>query len=68
MDIEKMKVREELNQLVWNYYLLRRLPEETANRIMAYINVIVGGGEREGRIIKFPQRGPSQGPVDIAQN
>jgi len=56
MDIEKIKVREELNHLVWNYYLLGKIPRGTADRIMAYNNILIGGGEREGRVIMFPQR------------
>ena len=60
MDIEKIKTRAELNRLVWNCHLQGRIAENTATRIMDYIDSTIGGGEiaREagGRVIVFPKQ------------
>jgi hypothetical protein len=60
MDLEKMKTSSELTQMVWNYFLLKRIEEVTAINIMCYIDSQIGGGKLErqasGKVIVFPQK------------
>jgi hypothetical protein len=60
MDLEKMRTSSELTQVVWNYFLLKRIEEKTAINIMCYIDSQIGGGKLErqasGKVIVFPQK------------
>jgi hypothetical protein len=70
MDMERFTTREQLNRMVWNYHLLGKIEKGTAEKIMGYIDLQIGGGylEREagGRVILFPQKdGPYQRPQRV---
>jgi hypothetical protein len=59
MDLEKIRVRQDLERMVINYFLMGKISEEQSNRIANYVDDVIGGGcfpepVREGKIIAFP--------------
>jgi hypothetical protein len=57
MDMQKMQVRADLERMVYNYALLGKIENDTADKIVSFIGLTIGGGnmpEPCGRIIVFP--------------
>jgi hypothetical protein len=57
MDMQKMKVRADLERMVYNYALLGKIENDTADKIVSFIGLTIGGGdltEPRCRIIAFP--------------
>jgi len=56
--MQKIKVRADLERMIYNYVLLGKIENETAVRIVSFIDEAIGGGnlqETNGIIIDFPQ-------------
>jgi len=61
MDLQKIRVRQDLERMIINYYLLNEISKEQSNKICDYIDITIGGGEfpksaHEGyhSVIQFP--------------
>jgi hypothetical protein len=44
MDLEKIRVRQDLERMVINYFLMGKISEEQSNRIADYVDTVIGGG------------------------
>ena len=44
MDMEKIKVRQDLSRMVLNYYIRGKITEDQSARICNYIDSTIGGG------------------------
>jgi hypothetical protein len=70
MDLEKIQVRQDLERMVINYFLMGKISEEQSRSITSHLNVVIGDGrfpkpEAKGNIIYFPgawQEKPSEPP------
>jgi hypothetical protein len=64
MDLEKIKIHQELSRMVYNYCLMGKINNRGAGRIVAVIDDEIGGGETEiishiqtsngGKVYLFP--------------
>jgi hypothetical protein len=62
MDLQKIRVRQDLQRMVLNYFVIKDITEDQSARICDYIDRIIGGGEfpqpgrqaRGGAVIPFP--------------
>lgn len=61
MDIQKIQVRQDLERMVINYFLMGKISKEQSDRIASYIDDVIGGGffpePAPGvKVISFPKR------------
>ena len=61
MDIQKIQVRQDLERMVINYFLVGKISKEQSDRIASYIDDVIGGGffpePAQGvKVISFPER------------
>jgi hypothetical protein len=59
MDLQKIQVRQDLERMVTNYFLMGKISREQSDMITHYVDDVIGGGcfpklIREGKIITFP--------------
>ena len=57
MNVQKLQVRADLERMVYNYALLGKIDNITADKIVSFIDLTIGGGdmaEPRGKIIAFP--------------
>jgi hypothetical protein len=68
MDLQKIRVRQDLERMVINYFLMGKISREQADKIADYVDGVIGGGclpepaQREGKIIYFPETGQDGKP------
>jgi hypothetical protein len=70
MDLEKIRVRQDLERMVINYFLLGKISEEQSTSIADYIDTVIGGGYlpepgSKSKTIIFPTTytGPEEEPA-----
>jgi hypothetical protein len=59
MDLEKIRVRQDLERMVINYFLMGKISKEQSDRIANYVDDVIGGGYLpepgpKGKTIIFP--------------
>jgi hypothetical protein len=57
MNLEKIKVRNDLKRMVYNYVLAGKIGDSQADQITGFIDNAIGGGELEletGKVLNFP--------------
>jgi hypothetical protein len=59
MDLQKIQVRADLERMVINYFLMEKISEEQSEKIVNYIDDVIGGGcfpepDPGEKIIYFP--------------
>jgi hypothetical protein len=60
MDLQKIRVRQDIGRMVYNYYLMGKITERQAGSIVDFIDGVIGGGEitspepTECRVYIFP--------------
>jgi hypothetical protein len=57
MDMQKIQVRADLERMVYNYALLGKIENDTADKIVSFIDLTIGGGDLPepcGKVIAFP--------------
>ena len=67
MDIQKIHVRRDIERMVINYFLMGKISKEQSNRIINYVDDVIGGGcfpkpEQRGKIIHFPAPAGTRAP------
>jgi len=59
IDMQKIKIRADIERLIYNYVLMGKIENETAVRIVSFIDEAIGGGNLQGtkgKIIDFPKK------------
>jgi hypothetical protein len=71
MDMQKIQVRADLERMVYNYALLGKIDNDTADKIVSFIRLTIGGGDLPepcGKVIDFPVQIAGNSPNLRKQN